>query len=164
MKKLQLARFCLFMFVGLLLFSVVYAQAGRGAKPGTQAKDEATAVSEKAERDMITKFNLEREKTVDFLKQKSDAKFIDIYRDSNNATRRLYNRIYEKHPDVKTIPLIKDREAAMKKYSLEIKQSHPEVYKNYIEADKKMLDYLLKSNPRLKQMYEQMTPEQQAQL
>jgi|GEM_PF-3883088 len=164
MKNRNVACLIMLFVLAPLLVATGVVQAGQGSKPGAQSKDENTAVPEKADRGLMVKFELERDKTVDFLKQKSDAKFIDLYRDSNNATRRLYNRIYEKHPDVKTIPLIKDREAAMKKYSLEIKASHPQIYENYIKAEKQLLEYLLKSNPRLKQMYEEMTPEQQAQL
>jgi hypothetical protein len=65
---------------------------------------------------------------------------------------------------VRTLPTIADRNAALKKYSLEIKKSHPDIYENYVKSEKQLLDYLLKTSPVLKKIYEGMTPEQQAQL
>jgi hypothetical protein len=158
MRKAKIAGLFLILAGGVMFITNVMGKSSAAPQAGQ------AVVKDKEKSDVMSRFEMEKQHTMDFLKGKGDATFIGLYRDSNNATRKLYNKIYEKHPEVRTIPQIADRNAALKKYSKEIKTSHPAIYDTYVKSEKKLLDYLIKSSPRLKKIYDEMTPEQQAQL
>jgi|GEM_PF-6802568 len=110
-------------------------------------------------KDPLQLYLKERRDTIAKLKEEKDPELEKILADLNKSRKRIRKRVKTLHNEIKTIKDPQEKYARVKQYYTEMIENEDRIAARFREQEWRLNEYLLQKNPKLKELYDQLPPE-----